>query len=103
MFASVFLGATTITPGRFNAWGTVAAVYFLTTGVTGLELLGLSGWVNQVFYGAALILAATFSRILTRRRRHTEPAQRARTGHGTRVLDTPPSVPTASDPHPNAR
>jgi ribose transport system permease protein len=103
VFASVFLGATTITPGRFNAWGTVAAVYFLTTGVTGLELLGLSGWVNQVFYGAALILAATFSRILTRRRRHTEPAQPARTGHGTRVLDTPPSVPTASDPHPNAR
>ena len=67
VFASIFLGATTITPGRFNAWGTVAAVYFLTTGVTGLELLGLSGWVNQVFYGAALVLAATFSRIVTRR------------------------------------
>ncbi|MBV8541655.1 MAG: ABC transporter permease [Pseudonocardiales bacterium] len=66
VFAGIFLGATTITPGRFNAWGTVAAVYFLTTGVTGLELLGLSGWVNQVFYGAALVLAATFSRIVTR-------------------------------------
>ncbi|MGH3864779.1 MAG: ABC transporter permease [Pseudonocardiaceae bacterium] len=68
VFASIFLGATTITPGRFNAWGTVVAVYFLVTGVTGLELLGLSGWVNQVFYGAALVLAATFSRIATRRR-----------------------------------
>ncbi|MGH3832598.1 MAG: ABC transporter permease [Pseudonocardiaceae bacterium] len=66
VFASIFLGATTITPGRFNAWGTVIAVYFLTTGVTGLELLGLSGWVNQVFYGSALVLAATFSHIATR-------------------------------------
>lgn len=67
VFASIFLGATTITPGRFNAWGTVVAVYFLVTGVTGLELLGLSGWVNQVFYGAALVLAATFSRLPTRK------------------------------------
>jgi ribose transport system permease protein len=75
VFASVFLGATTITPGRFNAGGTVTAVYFLTTGVTGLELLGLSGWVNQVFYGAALVLAATFSRITTRRRHGLECAQ----------------------------
>jgi ribose transport system permease protein len=43
VFASVFLGTATITPGRFNAWGTVVAVYFLTTGVTSLELLGLTG------------------------------------------------------------
>ncbi|MGH3671475.1 MAG: ABC transporter permease [Pseudonocardiaceae bacterium] len=86
VFASVFLGATTITPGRFNAWGTVAAVYFLTTGVTGLELLGLSGWVNQVFYGAALVLAATFSRITTHRRQHPaqpDPSQPSQTGHTT--------------------
>jgi ribose transport system permease protein len=69
VFASIFLGATTITPGRFNAWGTVIAVYFLTTGVTGLEILGLSGWVNQLFYGASLVLAATFSRVVTRRSR----------------------------------
>ena len=63
VFASLFLGATTITPGRFNAGGTVVAAYFLITGVTGLELLGLSGWVNQVFYGTALVLAATFSHL----------------------------------------
>ncbi|MGH3720200.1 MAG: ABC transporter permease [Pseudonocardiaceae bacterium] len=77
VFAGIFLGATTITPGRFNAWGTVAAVYFLTTGVTGLELLGLSGWVNQVFYGAALVLAATFSRITTRSRQQISPRHEA--------------------------
>jgi ribose transport system permease protein len=66
MFAAVFLGATTITPGRFNAWGTLIAVYFLTTGVTGLELQGLTGWVEQVFYGGSLVVAVALSRLAGR-------------------------------------
>jgi ribose transport system permease protein len=66
MFAAVFLGATTITPGRFNAWGTLIAVYFLTTGVTGLELQGLTGWVEQVFYGGSLVIAVALSRLAGR-------------------------------------
>jgi ribose transport system permease protein len=66
VFAAVFLGATTITPGRFNPWGTVVAVYFLTTGVTGMQLLGLVGWVENVFYGCALVLAVTLSRLAGR-------------------------------------
>jgi ribose transport system permease protein len=67
-FAAVYLGASAITPGRFNAWGTVIAVYFLTTGVTGLELVGVSGWINQVFYGISLVAAALVSALLTRDR-----------------------------------
>jgi len=62
-FASAFLGATAFTPGRFNPWGTFVAVYFLVTGITGLELMGLSGWIEQVFYGGSLIVAVTFSRL----------------------------------------
>jgi ribose transport system permease protein len=62
-FASAFLGATAITPGRFNPWGTFVAVYFLAAGITGLQLLGYSGWVEQVFYGASLVLAVTLSRL----------------------------------------
>ena len=62
-FAAAFLGATTIIPGRFNAWGTFVAVYFLATGIVGLQLLGLSGWIEQVFYGGALILAVALSRV----------------------------------------
>jgi ribose transport system permease protein len=107
VFASVFLGATTITPGRFNAWGTVAAVYFLTTGVTGLELLGLSGWINQVFYGAALVLAATFSRRITRRRQRADQPDQDQSsdpdhqaGH---TVDAPRSTPPATDPRSRAR
>lgn len=66
-FAGAFLGATAITPGRFNAWGSFAAVYFLVTGITGLELWGLSGWVEEVFYGGSLIVAVTLSQLLARR------------------------------------
>jgi len=67
-FAAVFLGATAISPGRFNPLGTFIAVYFLITGITGLELLGFSGWVENVFYGASLVLAVALSRLAARRR-----------------------------------
>lgn len=63
-FAAAFLGATTIRPGRLNAWGTFIAVYFLATGITGLELLGYTGWVQDVFYGGALVLAVALGRIV---------------------------------------
>jgi len=56
-FAAAFLGFTAIRPGRFNAWGTFVAVYFLISGITGLELRGVPAFVQQLFYGAALILA----------------------------------------------
>jgi ribose transport system permease protein len=62
-FAGAFLGATTITPGRFNAWGTLIAIYFLVTGVTGLQLLGVESFVQQLFYGGALVVAVVVSRL----------------------------------------
>jgi ribose transport system permease protein len=62
-FAGAFLGATTITPGRFNAWGTLIAIYFLVTGVTGLQLLGVESFVQQLFYGGALVVAVIVSRL----------------------------------------
>lgn len=65
-YAGAFLGATTIKPGRFNAWGTVVALYLLVTGVTGLELLGASSWVQEVFNGVALLIAVTFARLVAR-------------------------------------
>ena len=66
-FAGAFLGSTTITPGRFNAWGTFIAVYFLATGINGLQLVGISGWVEQVFFGAALVIGVVFSQLAGRR------------------------------------
>src|SRR6185503_7529136 len=67
-FAAVFLGSTTIVPGRFNAWGTFVSVYFLTTGITGLQYLGYAGWPEQVFYGTSLVAAVTLSHLAVRRR-----------------------------------
>jgi ribose transport system permease protein len=69
-FAAAFLGATSIVPGRFNPWGSFIAVYFLVTGITGLTLLGLESWVQDMFYGGALVLAVTFSQIARRREEH---------------------------------
>jgi ribose transport system permease protein len=66
-FAAAFLGATTIMPGRFNPIGSIAAVYFLVTGITGLQLLGVQTFVQQLFYGGALILAVALSQLARRR------------------------------------
>jgi ribose transport system permease protein len=66
-FAAAFLGATTIFPGRFNPIGSIAAVYFLVTGITGLQLLGVQTFVQQLFYGGALILAVALSQAARRR------------------------------------
>lgn len=67
-YAAAFLGLTTIQPGRFNAIGSGIAVYFLATGVAGLELFGAQVYVQQVFYGAVLVIAVMISRVLSKRR-----------------------------------
>jgi ribose transport system permease protein len=66
-FAAAFLGTTAFFPGRFNPWGSFVAVYFLVTGVTGLALFGLQSWVQDMFYGAALVLAVTLSQLARKR------------------------------------
>ena len=61
-FAAAFLGATSINPGRFNAWGTFIAVYFLVVGITGLTMLGVGNPTSvNLFYGGALVLAVSLS------------------------------------------
>jgi ribose transport system permease protein len=66
-FAAAFLGATGIVPGRFNPWGSVVAVYFLVTGITGLTILGVASSVQDIFYGSALVLAVALSQLSRRR------------------------------------
>lgn len=66
-FAGAFLGATVIKPGKFNAWGSLIAVYFLVTGITGLQMLGVDSFVQDLFYGGALVVAVGLSRLLQRR------------------------------------
>lgn len=67
VFASVFLGTAIIQPGRFNPIGTFVGIYFLATGVFGLELLNANVWVSPIFYGGVLVVAVTISTLLHRR------------------------------------
>lgn len=67
-FTAAFLGTTMIHLGRFNVVGTLVGLYLLTVGITGLQLLGVEGWVSDVFNGAALILAIAFAKILEMRK-----------------------------------
>ena len=63
-FAAAFLGATSIVPGRFNPIGSVIAVYFLVTGITGLSIMGVSTFVQDLFYGGALVIAVALSQVV---------------------------------------
>jgi ribose transport system permease protein len=65
-FAGVFLGSTCIKPGRFNPWGCLIAIYFLVTGTTGLSLMGIQGFIQDIFYGAALVLSVLFTSVVKR-------------------------------------
>lgn len=67
VFASVFLGTAIVQPGRFNPVGTWIGIFFLETGITGLQDLGLQTWVSNVFYGGVLVIAVTISTLLRRR------------------------------------
>jgi ribose transport system permease protein len=77
-FAAAFLGATQF-KGRFNVWGTVAAVWVLASGVQGVTLAaGSTAWLNNLFFGVALIAAVGSSVILERWRTYRAARQRAR-------------------------
>jgi ribose transport system permease protein len=66
-FAAAYLGATAIAVGRFNALGTVIALYLLAVGITGLQVLGAQNWVTNMFYGIALMGAVTAAKLVSRR------------------------------------
>ena len=85
-FAAAFLGSTQF-KGRFNVWGTVAAVWVLLSLVKGVELaLQSYRWLNQLFFGTALIVAVGMSKLLERRtvrlagRRRRQEAEAGVTG-----------------------
>jgi len=65
---AAFLGATSVTPGRFNVLGTLLAIFFLASAITGLTFAGVQDYVNDIFTGFALILAVGVSVLLARRR-----------------------------------
>jgi ribose transport system permease protein len=69
--AAAFLGATTWRPGHYTVQGTIIALFFLGTTISGLELVGTEPWITDVFNGAAVVLAIAMSAQLRRRRTGT--------------------------------
>lgn len=74
-FAAAFLGAAALGRGRFSAWSCLLAVYFLVSGITGLQQLGAQSYVQDLFYGTALAVAVTFARISARYRDRNQAAR----------------------------
>jgi ribose transport system permease protein len=66
--AATFLGATTWQPGRFNVPGTIVALFFLGTTISGLALIGAAPWITDVFNGTAIVVAVALSAQFRRRR-----------------------------------
>lgn len=62
--SAVFLGTAVVRPGQFNPMGAFLALMFLGTGIYGLQLMGFSGWVQDVFFGAGLVVAVTLSTLV---------------------------------------
>src|SRR5215218_3397355 len=92
-FAAVFLGATQLKNGRFNAGGTIIAVLLLGTGTTGLALAAAPQWAQSMFVGVVLIAALAVTGI----QRRTAVASRGSGVHGGGVSGTDqPDVGTAT-------
>ena len=62
-YASVYLGATIIRPGRFNVGGLVIAILIIAVGVNGLQLAGTPFWITELFQGFALLIAVVLSKL----------------------------------------
>jgi ribose transport system permease protein len=66
--AAVFLGATTVRPGTYNVLGTLVGLFFVSTTISGLSLVGVQPWITDVFNGLAVMVAVGLSAIFRRRR-----------------------------------
>jgi ribose transport system permease protein len=66
-FAAVFLGATQLKNGRFNAWGTIIGIVLLGTGTTGLGLASQPQWVQDTFRGVVLIASLALTGLQVRK------------------------------------
>jgi ribose transport system permease protein len=87
-FAAVFLGATQLKNGRFNAGGTLIAVLLLGTGTTGLGLANAPQWSGALFVGVVLIAAL----MVTGLQRRTTLAARPATLDGPDDQDPRPAT-----------
>jgi ribose transport system permease protein len=48
--------------------GSLIAVYFLAFGISGVTIQDIETYVQNLFYGGALVVAVTLSQLVSRRR-----------------------------------
>ena len=70
-----FLGSTTIKPGRVNIWGTIFAVLILAVGISGIQQLGGSFFVEPLFNGTMLVISIALAAFAQRRRTLARPTR----------------------------
>jgi ribose transport system permease protein len=98
-FAAAFLGATQFKAKRFNAVGTIIAVYMLGTGQYGLLLASAPQWMPNVFQGIALVAAIG----LTQLQDPTRAAIRKRQRAAARAAATEGETHTVGDDEPTSQ
>ncbi|MFC7397346.1 ABC transporter permease [Chelatococcus sp. GCM10030263] len=64
----VFLGSTTIKPGRVNVWGTLVGVIILAVGISGIQQFGGDFYIEPLFNGATLLVSIAIAGYAQRRR-----------------------------------
>lgn len=67
-FAAVFLGSTTIRPGRVNVIGTLVAVFIIAVVSAGMAQLGAQFFVDPMFNGLMLVGSVGLAAYAARRR-----------------------------------
>ena len=67
-FAAVFLGSTTIRPGRVNVLGTLVAVFVIAVVSAGMAQLGAQFFIDPMFNGIMLIASVGLAAYAARRR-----------------------------------
>jgi ribose transport system permease protein len=91
----VFLGSTTIKPGRFNVWGTIVGVIILAIGISGIQQFGGEFWVEPFFNGITLVVAIGIAAYTQRRRIGTHNFAQASTSRDGKPSRTPEGGKTA--------
>lgn len=67
-FVGALLGSTAFRTARVNVWGTIVAVMVLAIGISGIEQLGSSFFVEPLFNGTTLLLAVGLAGLASRRK-----------------------------------
>ncbi len=97
-FVGALLGSTSVRPGRVNVWGTIIAVLILAVGISGIQQLGASFFIEPLFNGLTLIVAVGLAGYFARRRLRVAVAL----PEPSRPADDTPTSPTPAKGATNA-